>query len=180
LTSGYMPLGAVIVSDKIAKYFETNMLWGGLTYSGHPVCCAAAVANLHIYEEERIFENVEKQGRYLASRLEAMKKKYACVGDVRYKGMFSVLELVKDKATREPLAPFNGTSPEMGKLAAHLKSKHVYAFSRFNMLWVCPPLVINEEELRHGLDVVEEALQVVDASMGKASVAQTGEPVAAR
>jgi taurine--2-oxoglutarate transaminase len=138
------------------------------------------VANLHIYEEEKIFENVEKQGRYLASRLEAMKKKYACVGDVRYIGMFSVLELVKDKTTREPLAPFNGTSPEMGKLAAHLKSKHVYAFSRFNMLWVCPPLVINEEELCHGLDVVEEALQVVDSALGKASVAQTDEPVAAR
>jgi taurine--2-oxoglutarate transaminase len=108
-----------------------------------------------------------------------MKKKYACVGDVRHKGLFSVLELVKDKTTREPLAPFNGTSPEMGKLAAHLKSKHVYAFSRFNMLWVCPPLVINEEELRHGLDVVEEALQAVDSALGKASVARTGEPVAA-
>jgi taurine--2-oxoglutarate transaminase len=175
-----MPLGAVIVSDKIASYFETNMLWGGLTYSGHPVCCAAAVANLRIYEEEKIFENVEKQGRYLASRLEAMKKKYACVGDVRYKGLFSVLELVKDKTTREPLAPFNGTSPEMGKLAAHLKSKRLYAFSRFNMLWVCPPLIINEEELRQGLDIIEEGLHVVDAAMGKVSVAQPREPVAAR
>jgi taurine--2-oxoglutarate transaminase len=144
------------------------------------VCCAAAVANLRIYEEEKIFENVEKQGRYLASRLEGMKKKYACVGDVRYKGLFSVLELVKDKTTREPLAPFNGTSPEMGKLAAHLKSQHLYAFSRFNMLWVCPPLIINEEELRQGLDIVESALQLVDASMGKASVTQASEPVAAR
>ena len=103
LTSGYLPLGAVIVSDAIAKYFETNMLWGGLTYSGHPVCCAAAVANLQIYEEEKLFMNVERQGRYLASRLEAMKQKYRCVGDVRYKGLFSALELVKDKTTREPL-----------------------------------------------------------------------------
>jgi taurine--2-oxoglutarate transaminase len=102
------------------------------------------------------------------------------VGDVRYKGLFSVLELVKDKVTREPLAPFNGTSPEMGKLAAHLKSKHLYAFSRFNMLWVCPPLIINEEELRQGLDIVEEALQVVDTALGKSSVAQPREPVAAR
>jgi taurine--2-oxoglutarate transaminase len=102
------------------------------------------------------------------------------VGDVRYKGLFSVLELVKDKTTREPLAPFNGTSPEMGKLAAHLKSKHLYAFSRFNMLWVCPPLIINEEELRHGLDIVEEALQVVDAALGKSNIAQSREPVAAR
>jgi taurine--2-oxoglutarate transaminase len=100
LTSGYLPLGAVIVSDSIAKYFETNMLWGGLTYSGHPVCCAAAVANLQIYEEEKIFGNVEKQGRYLAARLQSMKERFHCVGDVRRIGLFSVIELVRDKATR--------------------------------------------------------------------------------
>src|SRR5260370_17854896 len=89
LTSGYLPLGAVIVSDPIAKYFETNMLWGGLTYSGHPVCCAAAFANLQIYQQEKIFANVERPCRYLSSRLESMKQKYRCVGDVRYKGLFS-------------------------------------------------------------------------------------------
>lgn len=166
LTSGYMPLGAVIVSQEIADYFEKNMLWGGLTYSGHPVSCAAAVANLSVYEEEHLFENTETQGKYLAERLEAMKRKYACVGDVRYKGLFSVLELVRDKATKEPLAPFNGTSPEMQKLAGHLKSKHVYAFVRFNMVWVCPPLVITQEELKYGLDVYEEALAQVDQMLG--------------
>jgi len=169
LTSGYLPLGAVIVSDAIANHFETNMLWVGLTYSGHPVCCAAAVANLDLYEEEHIFDNVERQGLYLASRLEAMKRKYHCVGDVRNKGLFSVLELVKDKTTREPLAPFNGVSPEMTKLAGHLKSKHLYAFSRFNMLWVCPPLIITQEELGHGLDIIEEALALVDAAISPAS-----------
>jgi taurine--2-oxoglutarate transaminase len=178
LTSGYLPLGAVIVSDAIARHFETKMLWGGLTYSGHPVCCAAAVANLNLYEEEKIFQNVERQGRYLAARLEAMKQKYNCVGDVRYKGLFSVLELVKDKGTREPLAPFNGTGPEMTKLAGHLKSKHLYAFSRFNMLWVCPPLIITEEELRQGLDIIEEGLAIVDAALSPASAAQATEVLA--
>ena len=177
LTSGYLPLGAVIVSEAIANYFENHMLWGGLTYSGHPVCCAAAVANLSVYEEEHIFANVERQGRYLASRLEAMKRKYACVGDVRYKGLFSVLELVKDKASREPLAPFNGSGPEMAKLASHLKSKHLYAFSRFNMLWVCPPLIISENELSHGLDIIEQALVLVDQALGKAPSARRLEPV---
>jgi taurine--2-oxoglutarate transaminase len=166
LTSGYIPLGAVIVSEAVAQYFESNMLWGGLTYSGHPVSCAAAVANLRIYEEENIFSNVEAQGRYLESRLTAMKRKYPCVGDVRCIGLFSVLEMVKDKATREPLAPSNGSSPEMAKLAAHLRSKHVYAFSRFNMLWVCPPLIINEAELSAGLDIVEESLAIVCESLG--------------
>jgi len=180
LTSGYMPLGAVIVSDRVAQYFENNMLWGGLTYSGHPVCCAAAVANLNLYDEEKIFENVERQGRYLASRLEAMKKKYSCVGDVRHIGLFSVLEFVKDKNTREPLAPFNGSSPEMVKLAGHLKSQHLYAFSRFNMLWVCPPLIINEEELSHGLDIVEEGLALVDAALSPVAAARPAEVFAQR
>ena len=165
LTSGYMPLGAVIVSREIAEYFETNMLWGGLTYSGHPVSCAAAVANLAVYEEDQIFENVERQGAYLADRLLAMKDRFACVGDVRFKGLFSVLELVKDKETKEPLAPFAGSSPEMAKLASYLKSQHIYAFSRFNMLWICPPLIITEDELRQGLDIIEEGLRPVDEEL---------------
>ena len=105
-------------------------------------------------------------GRHLGQRLEAMKAKYACVGDVRYIGLFSVLELVRDKATKEPLAPFNGTSPEMARLAAHIKSRFVYAYSRFNFLWVCPPLVVTKEELDHGLDVYEEALALVDEMIG--------------
>ncbi|PNY79730.1 aminotransferase class III-fold pyridoxal phosphate-dependent enzyme [Deinococcus koreensis] len=162
LTSGYMPLGAVIVNERVANYFEDHMLWGGLTYSGHPVSCAAGVENLAIYEEEGIFARVDELGAHLAQRLEAMKARYACVGDVRYKGLFSVLELVRDKATKEPLAPFNGTSPEMGLLAGHIKSRQVYAYSRFNFLWVCPPLIITKEELDAGLDVYEEALALVD------------------
>ena len=162
LTSGYMPLGAVVVSDAIAEYFETHFLAGGLTYSGHPVSLAAAVANLKVYDDENLFERTREMGAYLAMRLEAMKAKFACVGDVRYKGLFSVIELVKDKATKEPLAPFNGTSPEMGRLAGHIKSRHVYAYSRFNFLWVCPPLIITKDELDAGLAVYEEALALVD------------------
>ena len=165
LTSGYMPLGAVVVSQPIAEYFETHMLWGGLTYSGHPVCCAAAAANLSIYEEENVFENAETQGRYLAERLETMKGKYACVGDVRYKGLFSVIELVRDKESKEALAPFNGTSPEMSVLGAYLKSQHLYAFTRFNLLWICPPLIITQGELKQGLDIIEGGLRLVDEAL---------------
>ena len=141
------------------------MLWAGLTYSGHPVCCAAAIANLSIYEEEKIFDNVNEQGAYLANRLEAIRRQFACVGDVRYKGLFSVIELVRDKATKEPLAPFNGTSPEMAKLAGYLRSRHMYAFTRFNMLWVCPPLIITREELATGLNIIEDALKLIDAEL---------------
>jgi taurine---2-oxoglutarate transaminase len=170
LTSGYMPLGAVVVSDKIAQHFENNMLWGGLTYSSHPVSCAAAIANLNIYEEEGIFEHVELEGEYLASRLEQLKATHACVGDVRYKGLFSVLELVRDKNTKEPLAPFNGTSLEMQELAKYLKSRGLYAFTRFNMLWVCPPLNISREDLDMGLGIIDEGLKKVDVMLEGAVV----------
>ena len=164
LTSGYIPLGAVLVSKEIADYFETHMLSCGLTYSSHPVSCAAALANLKVYEDEDVFHNVEIQGEYLGERLEQMQATYACIGDVRYKGLFSVIEFVKDKETKEPLAPFNGTSPEMARLAAHLKAEHVYAFSRFNLLFICPPLVITREELAHGLDVIENGLESLEAA----------------
>jgi taurine--2-oxoglutarate transaminase len=165
LTSGYMPLGTVIVSKPIAQYFETHMLSAGLTYSGHPVSCAAAIANLAAYEEEHVFENVEKQGAYLINRLNAIKQNYSCVGDVRSIGLFCIIELVKNKATREPLAPFNGTSPEMGALATYLKSQYLYAFTRFNMLWICPPLIINQQQLSIGLNIIEAGLKIVDAKI---------------
>jgi taurine--2-oxoglutarate transaminase len=172
-----MPLGAVVVSQAIADYFETHMLWGGLTYSGHPVCCAAAVANLSIYEEEKVFDNVDQQGIYLAGRLEAMKQKFSCVGDVRYKGLFSVIELVREKTTKEPLAPFNGSSPEMTLLMGYLRSQHLYAFVRFNMLWVCPPLIIRQEELQQGLDIIEQGLQIVEEALHPQSSETTAQEV---
>lgn len=165
LTSGYVPLGAVIVSKEIAGHLETNMLWTGLTFSGHPVSCAAALAMLEVYEEERIFENVERQGVHLGQRLGAMKARYACVGDVRYKGLFSMLELVRDKATKEPLAPFAGSSPEMNAFNSYLRSKNVYTYMRFNVCFVAPPLIITTEELDHGLDIMEEGLAEIDKTL---------------
>jgi len=170
LTSGYMPLGTVIVSEPIAQFFETHMLSGGLTYSGHPVCCAAAVANLAVYEEEDIFENVRVQGEYLAGRLAEMKDRFACVGDVRSIGLFSVIELVKDQATREPLAPFNGSSPQMVALAKYLRQNYLYAFTRFNMLWVCPPLIITQQQLGEGLDIIESGLAIVDSLLAPSTL----------
>jgi len=171
LTSGYVPLGATIVSEPIAQYFEDRTLWGGLTYSSHPLSCAAALANLAVYEEEHVFENVREQGEHLAARLRGMLDRYACVGDVRHKGLFSGIELVRDKRTKEPLAPFNGTSPEMKRLAAHFASKHVYVYTRFNMVYVCPPLIITQAELDAGLDVIEEGLAMIDELIGAAAAA---------
>ena len=169
ITSSLMPLGAVIVNRLVADFLEDHMLWTGLTGAGHPVCCAAGVACMKVYEEEDVFANVAKQGAYLGTRLEEMKARHACVGDVRYIGLFSMVELVKDKATREPLAPYGGTSPEMGRLAAALRTRHLYTYSRFNVFFIAPPLVITEEELQYGLDIVDEALSEVDRALGAQS-----------
>jgi taurine---2-oxoglutarate transaminase len=166
VSSSLMPLGGVIVNRRISDHLDTHMLWTGLTGAGHPVCCAAGIACMDVYVEENIFENVEKQGAYLAARLEEMKAKHACVGDVRHIGLFSMVELVRDKATKEPLAPYGGTSPEMGKLAAFLRSKNLYTYSRFNLFFIAPPLVITEDELKYGLDIVDEALTLVDGALG--------------
>jgi taurine---2-oxoglutarate transaminase len=108
-----------------------------------------------------------------------MKRRYACVGDVRCIGLFSAIELVRDRQTKEPLAPFNGTSPEMSQLAAHLKSRYLYAFSRFNMLWICPPLIITKEELSQGLDIVEDGLALVDRALAKATAVDATQQVMA-
>jgi taurine--2-oxoglutarate transaminase len=119
-----------------------------------------------VYEDEKVFENVERQGAYLAERLEAMRAKYACVGDARYKGLFSMLELVRDKNTKEPLVPYGGSSSEMSKLGAHFKSNHLHTYVRFNTFFIAPPLIITREELKYGLDIIEGALAEVDQALG--------------
>ena len=107
VTCGYAPLGGVIVDKKIADYFDDHKLLCGLTYSGHPLSCAAGVATLDVYKEDHILDNVRAMGKILGEIEEDLKKKHACVGDVRYKGLFSAVELVKDKATKEPLVGYN-------------------------------------------------------------------------
>jgi taurine--2-oxoglutarate transaminase len=160
-----MPLGAVVVGRKIADFMEDHMLWTGLTGAGHPVCCAAALACIDAYVEENVFANVEKQGAYLAGRLDAMRATYPWVGDVRHIGLFSMVELVKDKATKEPLAPYGGTSTEMARLTAYFRSRHLYTYSRFNLFFIAPPLVITRDELEYGLDIVDEALSELGGTL---------------
>lgn len=106
VTCGYVPLGGVAVSQKIADYFDDHLLSCGLTYSGHPLACAAGVACVNYYSEANILDNVNKVGKVLGEILEEMKEKHPCVGDVRYIGLFSAIELVKDKKTKEPLVPY--------------------------------------------------------------------------
>lgn len=165
LTSSYVPLGAAIVSAEIAEYFDDKFLNAGLTYHSHAVGCAAAVANINIYKEDHLIENAATLGAVLKNELEAIKMRHPIVGDVRAIGLFSVLELVKDRATREPLVPFNPKPAEMAamnKLKAFLFDRGLFTLVRWNTVFCNPPLCINEQQLREGLAIIDEGLGLLD------------------
>lgn len=163
VTCGYVQLGGVVVSKEIAEYFDDNLLSCGLTYSGHPLACAAGVACVNYYEEANILDNVNKVGKVLGEKLEEMKASHPCVGDVRYIGLFSAVELVKDKKTKEPLVPY-GKDPEgiMGKIIGELKERKFMTYSHENMILVAPPLIITKEQLEEELIKLDEVLSIVD------------------
>ena len=165
VTCGYVQLGGVAVSKEIAAYFDDHLLSCGLTYSGHPLACAAGVACVNYYRKADILGNVTKVGVVLADELEALKEKHPCVGDVRHIGLFSCVELVKDKATKEPLVSY-GKDPDgtMGKIIGLLKERKFMTYSHENMIFVCPPLIITEEQLREELEKLDEVLSIVDQS----------------
>ncbi len=155
----YVPLGGVAVSSKIASYFDDHVLSCGLTYSGHPLACAAGVASVSYYTDAHVLENVQKVGKVLGEILETLKEKHPIVGDVRYIGLFSSLELVKDRTTREALVPY-GKDPEgiMGKIIGKLKQEKFMTYSHENMVLVCPPLIITEEQLREEMEKMDRVL----------------------
>ncbi|CAH0437648.1 aspartate aminotransferase family protein [Clostridium neonatale] len=163
VTCGYVQLGGVVVSKEIAAYFDDNLLSCGLTYSGHPLACAAGVACVNYYEEADILENVNKVGKVLGEKLEEFKEKYKCVGDVRYIGLFSAIELVKDKKTKEPMVPY-GKDPDgiMGKIIGMLKERKFMTYSHENMVLIAAPLIITEEQLVEELAKVDEVLKIID------------------
>ncbi|MCF6466164.1 aspartate aminotransferase family protein [Clostridium sp. Cult2] len=163
-TCGYVPLGGVIVSKEIAEYFDDNVLWCGLTYSGHPMGCAAALATIDVYKDEKLIENSKKMGYVLGSILEELKEKHPSVGDVRYIGLFSAIELVKDKETKEPLVPY-GKDPEglMKKILGMLIEEGFWTYTHDNIIIVAPPLIINEEQLKENMTIMDKVLSFVDS-----------------
>lgn len=166
ITCGYVQLGGVCVSKEIAAYFDDHLFSCGLTYSGHPLACAAGVACLEYYDEAKILDNVNAVGKVLGELLEQLKETHPCVGDVRYIGLFSSIELVKDKGTREPLVPY-GQDPEgiMGKIIGMLRAKGFMTYSHENMLFVSPPLIITEAQLREEMEKMDQVLTQVDQTM---------------
>lgn len=166
VTCGYVQLGGVAVSKEVAAYFDDHLLSCGLTYSAHPLACAAGVACVNYYKEANILENVNKVGKVLGDIIEELKAKHPCVGDVRYIGLFTSIELVKDKETKEPLVPY-GKDPEgrMGKIIGSLKAKGFMTYSHENMIFVSPPLIITEEQIKEEMVKVDDVLYDVDKTI---------------
>ncbi len=166
INSGYVPLGGVVISDRIAKHFDTVAFPGGLTYSGHPLACAAGVATFEVFERDGILGRVRDLGeRVVEPRLRAMAERHASVGEVRGLGLFWAIELVKNPHTREPLVPYNAGGTDAaptGALAAACKSAGLWPFTHFNRMHVAPPLVISETDLIRGLEIIDDALDVAD------------------
>lgn len=165
LTSAYIQLGAVGMRHHIAEHFATNVFYGGLTYNSHPMGCAAALAAIGVLEEDDLVANAERRGQLLATLLADLETRHPCVGAVRSIGLFGIVELVRDRATRDPLAPFNGTSPEMASLNRFFRAEGLYTMVRWNYFFTNPPLCISEEELREGFGIIDRGLDIVDRAI---------------
>ena len=168
LTCGYLPFGCLMVSDKIAAKYDDNVLALGLTYSAHPVSCAAALAVVKIYEDDHLLENARTMGHYVDQRMEEMKAKHPSIGDWRNKGLLGCMELVKNRKTKEPFAPFNAKADEMvvmNKVAAKIKELGMYTFVRWSFIFIAPPLCVTKEQIDEGLEIISEALKIADAEV---------------
>ena len=167
VNSGYVPLGGVIISREIAETFADRPYPGGLTYSGHVLACASAVASIEIFEEEGLVERARTIGReLLGPALQALGDDHPSVGEVRGLGMFWAIELVRDRATREPLVPFDAKGPDAAPVAevvAACREQGLLVFSHFNRIHVTPPLVTSEDDLRAGVAILDDTLKLADA-----------------
>ena len=167
LTSSYAPLGAVGMRPKVAAYFDTNVFYGGLTYNSHPLGCAAALGAIQAYEEDDMVGNARRMGAVLAKHHRRLQERHACVGAVRSIGLFGALELVRDRRTLAPLAPFNGTSPEMRAIGQALMDAGLFTFIRWNTVMTNPPLCITEDELDEGFEILDAALEIGDHAVAR-------------
>jgi taurine--2-oxoglutarate transaminase len=167
LTSGYAPLGAVAMTEKIAGHFSDKVYEGGLTYNGHPVSLAAAIANIGVLRSDNLIEKSMQSGKLLARMLTDLKEKHACVGDVRSIGLFGVIELVRDRQTRQPLSDFNTTAPEMKKLRSRLLENGLFLYIHWHTILIIPPLIISEEQLAEGFAEIDRALVEIDRAVEK-------------
>ena len=165
LTSAYVQLGAVGMRAPIAQAFKDRAFPGGLTYNSHTLGCAAALATLAVYEDEGLIEQATKLGKVMRERMNELEKKHPSVGTTRSIGLFGIFEIVRNRATFEPMAPFNGHSEEMMALGAFFRENGLYTFVRWNTFFTNPPLVITEAQLHEGLDIVDRGLEITDRAV---------------
>ncbi len=165
LTCGYIPLGGMIIKEELINHFNDKPLPIGLTYSAHAVACAAGVEVLRIYEDENLIENAYNMGTYMTIRVEKMKQEHASIGDFRTTGLLGCIELVKNRKTKEPMAPWNASPSEMevmNKVNARLVELGLFTFVRWNYIFTCPPMCITKDEMDEGLDIISKAISVAD------------------
>jgi taurine--2-oxoglutarate transaminase len=165
INSGYVPLGAMVINQQLADWVRDEYFAGGLTYSGHVLACASAVASIEAFQEEGIVENAAALGDILREELAKLAARHPSIGDVRGKGLFFGLELVRDRETREPLVPFNATgetAAPVTRIAKAALEQGLYLFTHWNVVMIAPPLTITHEELGEGLGVLDEVLALAD------------------
>jgi len=162
ITSAYVPLGAVGMRRTIADAFREKPFPSGLTYSGHTLACAAALATLAVYEEDDLINKARETGTIMSALLADLAARHPSVGAVRSIGLFGVVELVRNRATLEPMAPFNSTSPEMVALGKFFRDEGLFTFVRWNYFFTNPPLCITESELRDAFAILDRGLSVMD------------------
>ncbi|MBI2238364.1 MAG: aminotransferase class III-fold pyridoxal phosphate-dependent enzyme, partial [Actinobacteria bacterium] len=165
LTSSYVPLGAVGMRPHVARHFEDRVYWGGLTYNSHPLACAAALATISVYEDDDLIGNSKRMGEVMRDHHRRLMEKHPSVGLARNIGLFGILELVRDRRTMEPLAPFNGASDEMKAIGKFLGDHGLYTMLRWHNVMTNPPLCINEEQLAEGFAVIDAALEIADRAV---------------
>src|SRR5215213_5462827 len=168
LTSAYVQLGAVGLRQPIADHFRDRPFPGGLTYSSHPVSLAAAIANINVMKEDQIVEHAAAMGPTLKRMLTDLGEEHPSVGEVRNIGLFGIIELVKDRKTKEPLVPWDRSSPEMTALKKHCLDHGLFLYTHWHTVLIIPPLIITEEELKEGMDILDKALEITDKAVGQA------------
>ncbi len=168
LTCGYLPFGCLMVSDRIAANYNETVLPLGLTYSAHPVSCAAALETLKIYEDDNLIEKAAATGAYLDRQMNSLRDKHPSIGDWRNQGLLGCIELVKNRQTKEPMAPSNAKPDEMAvmnKVAAKIRELGMYTFVRWNYIFVAPPLIITKAQVDEGLAILSEAIAIADEAV---------------
>jgi taurine--2-oxoglutarate transaminase len=160
-----VPLGALGMRRAIADHFKDKVFYGGLTYNSHPLACATALATIAVYEEEKLIENAQKMGAIMRGLMKEMEAKHPSVGTTRSIGLFGIFDLVRNRKTFEPLAPYNGASEEMAALGKAFREQGLYTLVRWNSFYTNPPLCITEAELREGFDIIDRALSITDRAV---------------